>query len=74
MRQSLVTALWAWSYWASASASAHTFPERDVPAVISMDLYGSKISKPLQKRDTATLATNVLNEVRPGESLLRIEF
>ncbi|KOS36285.1 hypothetical protein ACN38_g12987 [Penicillium nordicum] len=60
MRQSLITALLVWSNW--ASASAHTFPVRDVPAIVGMDLYGSKISKPLQKRDTATLATNVLNE------------
>ncbi|KAJ5211124.1 hypothetical protein N7491_010944 [Penicillium cf. griseofulvum] len=56
----LITALWVWSNW--ASASAHTFPVRDVPAVIGMDLYGYKISKPQLKRDTATLATNVLNE------------
>ncbi|KAJ5365759.1 hypothetical protein N7517_008645 [Penicillium concentricum] len=57
MRQSLITALWAWSNWASASADI--FSVRDVPAVVGMELYGREISRPLMKRDTATLGANM---------------
>ncbi|OQE38438.1 hypothetical protein PENCOP_c008G08628 [Penicillium coprophilum] len=63
MRQSLLTAL-AWSNWASASANVHTFPvQRDVPAVVGMDLYGREVSRPLMKRDTATLGTDMFNHI-----------
>ncbi|KAJ5519763.1 hypothetical protein N7463_000216 [Penicillium fimorum] len=61
MRLPLITILWAWSNW--ASASAHTFPVRDVPAVVGMELYGREISRPLMKRDTATVGADMTTYV-----------
>lgn len=59
MRPSLIaTTLWAWSHYASASASTHTFPlvQRDIPAVIGMNLHSLQSLKPhLKARDSATV-------------------